>query len=131
MVQPIRCIVGSSLVTESRPGLSWHWNIFWPSKGGAAGYPVAVIEAILSAAGALKFTGSAEPTVSSSDLPPPSCGVTCSTAKSYEAPSPPVWPPCSIHWSEVCAQSLHQTPYGATCSCVALWSCSVERAPSL
>ncbi|CAM5391054.1 hypothetical protein SVIOM74S_09598 [Streptomyces violarus] len=62
-------------------------------------------------AGALKSTGSAEPTVSSSDLPPlPFSGVTWMTAKSYGAPSPPVEPPCSIHWSEVCAQSPHQTP---------------------
>src|SRR3954469_24701620 len=71
-------------------------------------------------AGASKSTGSAEPTFSSSDLPsPPFSGVTWMTAKSYEAPSPPVGPPCSIHWSEVCAQLPHQTPYGATCSLVA------------
>lgn len=72
--------------------------------------------ATFGTAGALNSTGNAEPTVSSRDLPLPFSGVTCSTAKSYGAPAPPVGPPFAIHWSEVCAQSLHQTPYGATCS---------------
>src|SRR5690242_3018134 len=87
---------------------------------------------IFAAAGALKFTGSAEPTISSRDLPdPPFSGVTWMTAKSYEAPSPPVSPPCSIHWSEVCAQSPHQTPYGATSSREAFANSAADRASLL
>ncbi len=37
MVQPMRYIVGWFAFRDSRPGLSWHWNIFWPSNGAAAG----------------------------------------------------------------------------------------------
>ncbi len=73
---------------------------------------------------ALNSTGSAEPTVSSRDFLLPFSGATCSTAKSYGAPAPPVGPPLAIHWSEVCAQSLHQTPNGATVSRGAPLSCA-------
>ena len=84
---------------------------------------------IFGTAGALKSTGSAEPTVSSSDLPvPPFSGVTWITAKSYGAPWPPVAAPWSIHWSEVCAQSPHHTPYGAISSLVAFSSSAVDLA---
>src|ERR1051325_3290546 len=58
--QPMRYIVGSSWARERRPGLSWHWNIFWPSYGAAAGKPVAVMPEILGTAGALNSTGRAE-----------------------------------------------------------------------
>ncbi|CAM5535976.1 hypothetical protein SSPIM334S_03899 [Streptomyces spiroverticillatus] len=64
----------------------------------------------------MNSTGSAEPTVSSRDLPPPFSEVTLSTAKSYGAPSPPVGPPWEIHWAEVSALLAHHTPYGAICS---------------
>ncbi len=37
MVQPMRYIVGVLGSSDSRPGLSMHSNIFWPSYGGAAG----------------------------------------------------------------------------------------------
>ncbi|CAM5391007.1 hypothetical protein SVIOM74S_09597 [Streptomyces violarus] len=37
MVQPMRYIVGSEAVTDSRPGRSWHRYSFCPSYGGAAG----------------------------------------------------------------------------------------------
>lgn len=69
------------------------------------------MSAILGTAGALNSTGSAEPTVSSRDLPvEPFSGVTCSTAKSYGAPRPPTEAPWSIHCSEVCAHEPHHTP---------------------
>ncbi|CAM5245253.1 hypothetical protein SVIOM342S_04003 [Streptomyces violaceorubidus] len=37
MVQPMRYIVGSAGVSDSRPGRSTHLNISWPLYGGAAG----------------------------------------------------------------------------------------------
>lgn len=69
------------------------------------------MDAICGTAGALNSTGSAEPTVSSSDLPvEPFSGATCSTAKSYGAPCPPVDAPSAIHCSEVWAHRPHHTP---------------------
>src|SRR5215468_10122917 len=80
-------------------------------------------------AGALKFTGSAPPTVSSSDFPALPCsGVTWMTEKSYGAPLPPVSPPWSIHCCEVFAASAHQTPYGATSDRAAFCSCPADLA---
>src|SRR5262249_2119928 len=81
IVHPIRYIVGAAASTDSRPGLSAHWYSSDPSYGFAAGYPVAVMLDTFGTAGASKFTGNAEPTVSSSDLPPLPCsGVTWITA---------------------------------------------------
>ncbi len=77
--------------------------------------------------GASKSTGSAAPTVSSSDFPVPFSCFTCSTEKSYGAPAPPVSAPCEIHCEEVCAQSAHHTPYGATSCTGALFSCEAGR----
>ena len=134
MVQPMRYIVGVGL-GEREPARLVDALVHRLRRRTAAppGSPVAVMLPISGTAGASKSTGSAEPTVSSRDLPPlPFSGVTWMHGEVVRGTRRrPSRPPCAIHWSEVCAQSPHQTPYGATSSWVAFSSSAADLASSL